>query len=86
MFNLNYSEAKVKNANIHAEDQDEPLVQVLKADGTRSEWFPADLRSLFSYDGELSVVGVVHTQVTCRIQMTLWRHWRETTTSWKTLP
>jgi hypothetical protein len=55
ILNFDCSEARVKNTSIHAEDQDEPLVPILKADGTRSEWFPADLRSLFSYSGELPV-------------------------------
>ncbi|KAF8222880.1 hypothetical protein L208DRAFT_1412747 [Tricholoma matsutake] len=47
------SEARAKNASIHMTDQDEPLAPVLKADGTRSELFPADLRTLLSYDFEL---------------------------------
>lgn len=47
------SEARAKNASIHMTDQDEPLAPVSKADGTRSELFPADLRTLLSYDFEL---------------------------------
>jgi hypothetical protein len=34
-------------------NQDEPLAPVMKADGTRSNLFPADLRTLRSYDCEL---------------------------------
>lgn len=46
------SEARIENASIQAINQDEPLASVLRADGTRSEMFPADLRTLFSYDCE----------------------------------
>jgi hypothetical protein len=53
IFNVRCSEARAKNAGIHAMDRDEPLAPVVKADGTRSEFFPADMRTLRSYDCEL---------------------------------
>ncbi|KAJ6576835.1 hypothetical protein B0H10DRAFT_2179780 [Mycena sp. CBHHK59/15] len=44
------SEARKKNAGLQIEHLDEGLAKVLKADGTNGKLFPADLRSLLSYD------------------------------------
>lgn len=51
--NLGCSAARIKNASVHVTNEDELLAPVLKSDGTRSELFPADLRTLLSYDCEL---------------------------------
>ncbi|KAJ6593538.1 hypothetical protein B0H19DRAFT_24379 [Mycena capillaripes] len=47
---LTNSAARKKNANLRIQNLDEPLVVVLKSDGTKGKLFPADLRSLLSYD------------------------------------
>lgn len=62
------SEARIKNGSIRAEDVDEPLAHVLKGDGTRSKLFPANLRSLFSYDGEF-VRGVYVCNILTLMEM-----------------
>lgn len=49
------SEARRANSVLRANNLDDPLTQVLKPDGTYSEIFPSDLRTLFSYDGETSL-------------------------------
>jgi len=46
-----FSAARRSNARLPVTDLDEPLRVVLKADGTRSRWFPANLKSLCAYDG-----------------------------------
>jgi len=46
------SEARRANSVLRANNLDDPLTHVLKPDGTQSELFPADLRTLFSYDAE----------------------------------
>ncbi|KAJ7188617.1 hypothetical protein C8R46DRAFT_1205766 [Mycena filopes] len=47
---LTNSAARKKNASLRIESLDEGLAVVLKFDGTKGKLFPADLRSLFSYD------------------------------------
>ncbi|KAH9941923.1 hypothetical protein B0H21DRAFT_543111 [Amylocystis lapponica] len=44
------SEARRANSILRTSNLDDPLAVVLKPDGTRSGVYPADLRSLFSYD------------------------------------
>ncbi|KAF8526065.1 hypothetical protein BU17DRAFT_83579 [Hysterangium stoloniferum] len=44
------SEARRHNSTLRASNLDDPLSQVLKPDGTQSEFFPTDLRTLFAYD------------------------------------
>jgi len=49
------SEARRVNSVLRSpRDLGEPLAIVLKADGRKSEVFPADLRSLFSYDAKMA--------------------------------
>jgi len=49
------SEARRVNSVLRSpRDLGEQLATVLKADGRKSEFFPADLRSLFSYDLKMS--------------------------------
>lgn len=49
------SEARRANAGLRANNLDDPLVRVLKPDGTESKLFPADLRSLFGYDANTAL-------------------------------
>ncbi|KAJ7032934.1 hypothetical protein C8F04DRAFT_1396346 [Mycena alexandri] len=42
--------ARKKNASLRIQNLDEGLAVVLKFDGSKGKLFPADLRSLFSYD------------------------------------
>jgi len=44
------SAARRHNSTLRASNLDDPLSQVLKPDGTQCDSFPADLRTLFSYD------------------------------------
>lgn len=46
----------MKNTTLDATSLDEPLAPILKLDGTKSVLYPADLRSLFSYDCECTAV------------------------------
>ncbi|KAF7315175.1 hypothetical protein MIND_00031900 [Mycena indigotica] len=55
---LSNSAARKKNAQLRINDLDEPMMPVLKADGTRSTLFPADLRALLDYGVE-DVRGLV---------------------------
>ncbi|KAG5647112.1 hypothetical protein DXG03_001483, partial [Asterophora parasitica] len=50
------SEARAKNSHLQGRNLDEPLAPVLKPDGNKSQVFPADLRSLFCYDLDMSNV------------------------------
>ena len=43
--------ARKANARLDPTDLSEPLKVVLKLDGEKSEGYPADLRSLYDYDG-----------------------------------
>ncbi|KAJ7244170.1 hypothetical protein B0H12DRAFT_1129732 [Mycena haematopus] len=47
---LTNSAARKKNAGLRIQNLDEELAVVLKSDGTKGKLFPADLRSLLSYD------------------------------------
>jgi len=47
---LTNSAARKKNASLRIQSLDENLAVVLKPDGTKGKLFPADLRSLLSYD------------------------------------
>ncbi|KAJ6449630.1 hypothetical protein DFH09DRAFT_1299043 [Mycena vulgaris] len=47
---LTNSAARKKNSNLRIQNLDEGLAPVLKADGSKGNLFPADLRSLLSYD------------------------------------
>lgn len=47
------SEARRANSVLDAEYLDDPIAVVVKADGTKSGFYPADLRSLFSYDANM---------------------------------
>ncbi|KAJ7496967.1 hypothetical protein FB451DRAFT_1209425 [Mycena latifolia] len=47
---LTNSAARKKNSGLRIQNLDESLALVLKADGTKGKLFPADLRSLLSYD------------------------------------
>jgi hypothetical protein len=49
------SDARRLNSALSQENHGEPFALVVKADGMKSEYFPADLRTLFSYDGKLLV-------------------------------
>jgi hypothetical protein len=42
--------ARKKNSSLRIQNLDEGLATVLKCDGTKGKLFPADLRSLLSYD------------------------------------
>ncbi|GLB37762.1 putative D-isomer specific 2-hydroxyacid dehydrogenase family protein [Lyophyllum shimeji] len=53
------SEARAKNSHLQVTNLDEPLVPILKPDGSRSKLFPADLRSLFSYDLDMAKALVI---------------------------
>ncbi|KAJ7690760.1 hypothetical protein B0H17DRAFT_935597 [Mycena rosella] len=44
------SAARKKNSSLRIQNLDESLAFVLKADGTKGQLFPCDLRSLLSYD------------------------------------
>ncbi|KAJ7717828.1 hypothetical protein DFH07DRAFT_860937 [Mycena maculata] len=44
------SAARKRNSSLRIQNLDESLAVVLKADGTKGNLFPADLRSLLSYD------------------------------------
>ncbi|KAG6855986.1 hypothetical protein H0H87_008666 [Tephrocybe sp. NHM501043] len=44
------SEARARNSALETTNLDEPLMPILKLDGVPSNLYPADLRSLFSYD------------------------------------
>ncbi|KAJ7076846.1 hypothetical protein B0H15DRAFT_573167 [Mycena belliarum] len=44
------SAARKKNAGLRIQNLDESLAPVLRSDGTKGKLFPADLRSLLSYD------------------------------------
>ncbi|KIJ51305.1 hypothetical protein M422DRAFT_65312 [Sphaerobolus stellatus SS14] len=46
------SEARRANSVLRANNLDDPLTHVLKPDGTQSDIFPTDLRTLFSYDAD----------------------------------
>ncbi|KAF9451483.1 hypothetical protein P691DRAFT_663049, partial [Macrolepiota fuliginosa MF-IS2] len=46
------SEARAQNAMLDSSSEYEPLAVVLTDSGERSAYYPADLGSLFSYDGE----------------------------------
>ncbi|KAK7045632.1 hypothetical protein VNI00_007465 [Paramarasmius palmivorus] len=49
------SEARQRNSTLDLtkqSDLDDPLGVVLKPDGSRSKWYPADLTSLFAYDSD----------------------------------
>ncbi|KAG8917330.1 hypothetical protein FRC03_010594 [Tulasnella sp. 419] len=46
------SEARRRNAALRASNLDDPLLVIVKPDGTESDLFPTDLRTLFSYDDE----------------------------------
>jgi len=48
------SEARRANSVLRTSNLDDPLAVVLKPDGTRSVVYPADLRSLFSYDTHMT--------------------------------
>lgn len=45
-----FSESRISNSNVDILNLDEALASVLTSEGTRSDYFPADLRSLLSYD------------------------------------
>ena len=45
-----FSESRISNSNVDILNLDEALATVLTSEGTRSDYFPADLRSLLSYD------------------------------------
>ncbi|KAJ7125070.1 hypothetical protein C8R44DRAFT_782207 [Mycena epipterygia] len=47
---LTNSAARKKNSSLRIQNLDESLALVVKADGTKGKLFPADLRSLLSYD------------------------------------
>ncbi|KAJ7106033.1 hypothetical protein C8R43DRAFT_906364, partial [Mycena crocata] len=47
---LTNSAARKRNASLRIQNLDDALVPVLKADGSKGKLFPADLRSLLSYD------------------------------------
>ncbi|KAJ7502929.1 hypothetical protein B0H11DRAFT_1987057 [Mycena galericulata] len=47
---LTNSAARKRNASLRIQNLDESLAVVLKTDGTKGKLFPADLRSLLSYD------------------------------------
>ncbi|KAF5380386.1 hypothetical protein D9615_004712 [Tricholomella constricta] len=51
---LTNSEARAKNSTLQASNLDEPLMPILKPDGSKSHLFPADLRSLFSYEPDMT--------------------------------
>lgn len=46
------SEARAQNAAVDINSEYEPLAPVLTDSGNKSAFYPADLGSLFSYDGE----------------------------------
>ncbi|KAF8070767.1 hypothetical protein FPV67DRAFT_1488664 [Lyophyllum atratum] len=48
------SEARAKNSLLQATNLDEPLIPILTPDGRKSKLFPADLRSLFSYELDMA--------------------------------
>jgi hypothetical protein len=50
LMHLRFRGARRSNATLPVSDLDEPLQVVLKANGEKSELFPTNLRSLFSYD------------------------------------
>lgn len=47
-----FREARAQNATLDMSCEYEPLAIILAESGERSEYYPADLGSLFSYDGE----------------------------------
>ncbi|KAF8520840.1 hypothetical protein JB92DRAFT_2708719 [Gautieria morchelliformis] len=49
------SEARRANSVLRSNNLDDPLTHVVKSDGTQSEFFPRDLRTLFSYDAEAAL-------------------------------
>jgi hypothetical protein len=49
-LNGGFSESRISNSNVDILNLDEALATVLTSEGTRSDYFPADLRSLLSYD------------------------------------
>lgn len=44
------SKSRIKNATLDVSSQDEPIEPVLTENGERSQYFPATLRTLFSYN------------------------------------
>ncbi|KAF7351174.1 putative 2-hydroxyacid dehydrogenase UNK4.10 [Mycena sanguinolenta] len=55
---LTNSAARKKNSSLRIQNLDEDLAIVLKSDGTKGNLFPANLRSLLSYDaGSLAELG-----------------------------
>lgn len=53
-MDFRYSEARSQNAVLDITSEYEPLAPILTNSGERSAYYPADLGSLFAYDGELS--------------------------------
>jgi len=47
---LTNSEARRANSTLRSHNLDDPLEEILKTDGSRSELFPQDLKTLFTYD------------------------------------
>jgi hypothetical protein len=48
-----FSASREQNAMLQSDSLDDPLHVILRPDGSLSELFPPDLRTLFSYDGNL---------------------------------
>ncbi|TFK44870.1 hypothetical protein BDQ12DRAFT_673727 [Crucibulum laeve] len=44
------SKSRIRNESLDMASQDEPLTPIYLLDGTKSKYFPADLRSLLAYD------------------------------------
>ncbi|KAF8178588.1 hypothetical protein K438DRAFT_1977827 [Mycena galopus ATCC 62051] len=67
-ISLTNSAARKKNASLRIQNLDEDLAVVLKSDGTKGKLYPADLRSLLSYDASnirdlLQEYGLVEDEV-----------------------